>query len=96
MKIGKADAGIALYILAAFIMFIVSIPSWLLDILLAFNIGVAFLILFTVMFSKEVPSSTPLSFCQIMGFFLFRYQILLLGRTQRRMEMPFILSLLVS
>ena len=35
-------------------MFIVSIPSWLLDILLAFNIGVAFLILFTVMFSKEV------------------------------------------
>ena len=54
MKIGKADAGIALYILAAFIMFIVSIPSWLLDILLAFNIGVAFLILFTVMFSKEV------------------------------------------
>lgn len=54
MKIGKADAGIALYILAAFIMFIVSIPSWLLDIFLAFNIGVAFLILFTVMFSKEV------------------------------------------
>ena len=54
MKIGKADAGIALYILAAFIMFIVSIPSWLLDILLAFNIGVAFLILFTVMFSNEV------------------------------------------
>ena len=54
MKIGKADLGVALYILAAFIMLIVSIPSWLLDIFLAINIGIAFLILFTVMFTKEV------------------------------------------
>ena len=54
MKIGKADLGVALYILAAFVMFIVSIPSWLLDIFLAINIGIAFLILFTVMFTKEV------------------------------------------
>ena len=54
MKIGKADLGVALYILAAFIMFIVSIPSWLLDVFLAVNIGIAFVILFTVMFTKEV------------------------------------------
>ncbi|MCI8735694.1 MAG: flagellar biosynthesis protein FlhA [Lachnospiraceae bacterium] len=54
MKIGKADLGVALYILAAFVMFIISIPSWLLDIFLAINIGIAFLILFTVMFTKEV------------------------------------------
>ncbi|MBR3769763.1 MAG: flagellar biosynthesis protein FlhA [Lachnospiraceae bacterium] len=50
----KADLGVALYILTAFIMFIVTIPSWLLDILLALNIGIAFLILFAVMFSAEV------------------------------------------
>jgi len=49
-----ADVGIAIYVLAAFIMFIVSIPSWLLDILLALNISVAFTILFTTMFSQEV------------------------------------------
>ena len=54
MKIKKADLGVALYILAAFVMFIISIPSWLLDIFLAINIGIAFLILFTVMFTKEV------------------------------------------
>ena len=54
MKIGKADLGVALYILAAFVMLIVSIPSALLDVFLAINIGVAFVILFTVMFTKEV------------------------------------------
>lgn len=53
-KIKKADFGIAIYIIAAFIMFIVSIPSWLLDIFLAINIAVAFTILFGSMFSKEV------------------------------------------
>jgi len=50
----KADVGVALYILAAFIMFIVSIPSVLLDVLLAINIAMAFTILFTCMFVKEV------------------------------------------
>lgn len=49
-----ADVGVAIYVLAAFIMFIVSIPSWLLDVLLALNISLAFTILFTCMFSKEV------------------------------------------
>lgn len=50
----KADVGIALYILAAFAMMIINIPSWLLDILLAFNMAVAFTIMFGCMFSKEV------------------------------------------
>ena len=35
-------------------MLIVPIPSWLLDVLLACNIAIAFTILFTTMFSKEV------------------------------------------
>ena len=54
MKLKKADAGIALYILAAFAMLIINIPSWLLDILLAFNIAIAFTIMFVCMFIKEV------------------------------------------
>ena len=54
MKFKKTDVFVAIYILSAFVMFIVSIPSWLLDILLAFNIATAFAILFTSMFVKEV------------------------------------------
>jgi len=54
MRFKKEDAFVALYILAAFVMFIVNIPSWLLDILLAFNMATAFTILFTCMFVKEV------------------------------------------
>lgn len=50
----KADIGVALYILAAFAMMIISIPSWLLDALLAVNMGIAFTILFSCMFAKEV------------------------------------------
>ncbi len=53
-KFGTADAAIAVYILAAFVMFIVTIPAGLLDVLLAINIAVAFTILFTSMFAKEV------------------------------------------
>ncbi len=54
MKMPKADIGVSLYVLAAFVMFIVSIPSWLMDILLAINIATGFTILFTCMFIKEV------------------------------------------
>ncbi len=54
MSMKKADLGVAVYILAAFIMLIVPIPSWLLDILLAINISLAFLIMFVCMFTKEV------------------------------------------
>lgn len=54
MKVKKADLGVALYILTAFIMFIITLPPFLLDILLAFNIALAFVIMFTCMFSKDV------------------------------------------
>lgn len=50
----KADIGVALYVLAAFVMLIVPIPNGLLDVLLACNIAIAFTILFGTMFSKEV------------------------------------------
>ncbi len=48
------NLAVALYVLAAFIMLIVPIPSILLDILLAVNISIAFAILFGTMFAKEV------------------------------------------
>ena len=53
-KLKGADIGVAAYVLAAFIMLIVPIPNTLLDVLLAVNISVAFLILFVCMFTKEV------------------------------------------
>ena len=54
MKLRKADLAVALYIMAAFLMMIVSIPAWLLDIFLALNIGIALTIMFGTMFTKEV------------------------------------------
>ena len=50
----KADIGIALYLLTAIAMLIITIPSWLLDIFLAINISISFTILFGCMFTKEV------------------------------------------
>ena len=49
----KADLAVAGYVLAAFIMLIVPIPSGLLDVLLCINMGVAFTIMFGSMFAKE-------------------------------------------
>ena len=54
MKMKKADIGVALYLLGAIIMLIVPISSTMLDVLLAINISLAFTILFTTMFAKEV------------------------------------------
>lgn len=54
MKFQKADVGVAAYLLAAIVMLIVPIPSFLLDILLAVNMSFSFVILFVSMFSKEV------------------------------------------
>ncbi len=54
MNVKKADIFIAIYILTAFIMFIVTLPNWLLDIFLAINIATAFTIMFGSMFVKEV------------------------------------------
>ena len=50
----KADMGIALYILAAIIFFIIPIPSFLLDIMLALNMSLALVILMNALFVKEV------------------------------------------
>lgn len=50
----KADIGIALYMLAAVVFFIVPISSTLLDIALALNISVALIVLFNTLFVKEV------------------------------------------
>ena len=52
----KADMMLGVYLLAAIVMFIVPIPFILLDVLLALNIGVALIILFDALFSKEALS----------------------------------------
>lgn len=54
VKLQKWDAVVAIYILTAFIMLIVPLPAWILDVFMAFNMAVAFTILFAAMFSKEV------------------------------------------
>lgn len=54
MKIKKNDLFIGIYLLAAVLFFIISIPSWLLDILLAINMMVALVVLFNSLFAKEV------------------------------------------
>ena len=54
MKIKKNDLFIGIYLLAAVLFFIISIPSLLLDILLAINILVAMVVLFNSLFAKEV------------------------------------------
>jgi flagellar biosynthesis protein FlhA len=49
----KADIGVAVYVLSAFVMFIVPVPSGVLDVLLACNMAVAFSVMFGCMFAKE-------------------------------------------
>jgi len=50
----KADIGLAGYLLAAVVFFILPIPSYFLDVLLAFNISIALMIMFNALFVKEV------------------------------------------
>ena len=50
----KTDLAVAAYLLAAVIFFIIPIPSFLLDIMLAVNISMALIILLNVLFVKEV------------------------------------------
>ena len=50
----KADIGVGLYLLCAVVFFIIPIPSFLLDIMLAINISIALIILFNTLFVKEV------------------------------------------
>ena len=49
-----ADLGVGLYLLAAIIFFIIPIHSLILDVMLAINIGIAFVIMFNVLFVEEV------------------------------------------
>ena len=53
-KMKTTDAIVAVYVLVSFIMLIVPLPSWLLDVFMAFNMAIAFTILFVCMFVKEV------------------------------------------
>ncbi|MCR5651914.1 MAG: flagellar biosynthesis protein FlhA [Lachnospiraceae bacterium] len=48
------DVGVAIYLLAAFLFMIITLPSTLLDVMLAINMAVAFAILFNSLFVKEV------------------------------------------
>lgn len=50
----KSDVGVAIYLLAAIIFFIIPIPNYLLDVMLAINISIALVILFNSLFVKEV------------------------------------------
>lgn len=54
MKLKSTDLIVALFIMTAFLMFIVTIPSGILDVLLALNISIAFTVLFGTIFTKEV------------------------------------------
>ncbi len=48
------DIAAALYLLAAFVFMIITLPSGLLDVCLAFNMAIAFAVLFNTLFTKEV------------------------------------------
>ena len=48
------DVGVAIYLLAAFLFMIITLPNTLLDVMLAINMAVAFAILFNSLFVKEV------------------------------------------
>ena len=52
--IQKADIGVGAYLLCAILFFIIPIPSFMLDIMLAINLSIAFVILFNCLFAKEV------------------------------------------
>ncbi len=54
VAVKKTDIAVAAYILAAIIFFIIPIPSFVLDIMLAVNISIALIILVNVLFVKEV------------------------------------------
>ena len=48
------DVAVALYLLAAFVFMIITLPSFILDICLCFNMAIAFAVLFNTLFAKEV------------------------------------------
>ena len=72
MSVKKNDLFMGLYLLAAVIFFIISIPSWLLDIMLAINIGIALIILFNTLYAKEVldMAAYPTMLYDIVSYFV--------------------------
>ena len=59
-KLNVSDYGVALYILAAVMFMIVPIPSWLLDIMLAFNISVALVVMMNCLRpGSSFPPASP-------------------------------------
>ena len=50
----RNDIFVGIYILCAIMFLIIPLPTMVLDILMAMNISVAFIILFTALFSTEV------------------------------------------
>ncbi len=54
MKFKKTDIFIGVYLLTAIVCLFISVPSFVLDILMAFNISIALIILFTSLYSKDV------------------------------------------
>ena len=91
MKIGKADLGVALYLLCAFVFLIIPIPSTLLDICLALNMSVAFAIMFNSMFAKEV---LDMSFYPTMLLFTTLFRISL-NISSTRLILTFIPFLII-
>ncbi len=53
-NVKATDIGVAVYILAAILFLIIPIPNWLLDVMLAFNISIALIVLMNCLFVKEV------------------------------------------
>ena len=49
----KTDIMIGIYLLAAIVCLFITLPSGLLDVMLAINITVAFIILFTALYSSQ-------------------------------------------
>lgn len=54
MNLKKTDLFIGIYLLSAVIFLIISIPSGLLDVLLAINLSISLIILFNALFAKDV------------------------------------------
>ena len=55
-KVKKTDIGLGLYILAAIVFLIMPLPNALLDVLFAFNLALALVILFNALYAKEAMS----------------------------------------
>ncbi|MBE5944832.1 MAG: FHIPEP family type III secretion protein, partial [Lachnospiraceae bacterium] len=49
----KNDIFLGAYLLAAIVFFIIPMPSWLLDVLILFNISMALIIVFNCLYAKE-------------------------------------------